>query len=110
MRNEMYDKIQSIREDYRQKMNYSTSAAQKAAAEEDMSLSAMHSSDAERYREAFAALNRVFRAIDAEESKQGLSTIDLGWPHGCRDASSCNRHEQCMYVGCRWQGREIKPL
>lgn len=66
MEDVLYDKISAIREEYRQKMNSHTDAAQRAAAEERMDDCSENSTAAERYREAFFALNRVFTVIDAD--------------------------------------------
>lgn len=29
------------------------------------------------------------------------------WPTGCQDTGSCEKHRDCMYLGCRWQGRDV---
>jgi hypothetical protein len=60
----LYQKLSAIRDEYRQKMNSYTDAAQRAAAEDEMDVCAENSTAAERYREAFAALNRVFKVIE----------------------------------------------
>lgn len=60
----LYQRLSAIREEYRQKMNSHTDAAQRAAAEEQMDACSDNSTAAERYREAFAALNRVFKVIE----------------------------------------------
>ena len=51
----IYDRYQNIREEYRRKMNDATSAAQMAAGSDDMTACSLYSTQAERYREAFAA-------------------------------------------------------
>jgi len=29
------------------------------------------------------------------------------WPMGCEDPDSCHRHQNCMYMKCIWQGKDM---
>lgn len=59
-----HEDMRILRDEYRGKMNRSTDAAQRAAAQEDMAAASICSTEAERYREAFAALNRAIQIIE----------------------------------------------
>lgn len=60
----IYNKLNDLRNEYRLKMNRSAEAAQEAAQKEEMHVVSMCSTDSERYREAFHALNRAIQMID----------------------------------------------
>jgi hypothetical protein len=62
---EIYKKLSGLREEYRQKMNRSADAAAVAAQKEEMDIVSVCSTESERYREAFHALNRAIQLIDA---------------------------------------------
>lgn len=61
----LYTELNKLRGEYRDKMNRSAEAAQVAAQTEDMHVVSMCSTDSERYREAFHALNRAIQIIEA---------------------------------------------
>lgn len=60
----IYKQLNDLREEYRNKMNRSAEAAQTAAQTEQMHIVSMCSTDSERYREAFHALNRAIQMLD----------------------------------------------
>jgi hypothetical protein len=60
----IYNKLNELRNEYRIKMNKSSDAAQIAAQSEEMDIVSLHSTESERYREAFHALNRAIKIID----------------------------------------------
>lgn len=67
----LYADLQSLRETFRRKMNKSGEAAQKAAAEDDdMAIVSMHSTDSERFRTAFVALNQAIKIVDDYFAKE----------------------------------------
>lgn len=59
MEREVYESLNAIREEYRQKMNAAGNRAQCAAAIDDMAEASVASTESERYREAFHAMNRA---------------------------------------------------
>lgn len=62
----LYGKLSELRNEYRLKMNRSAEAAAIEAQKKDnMHAVSMCSSESERYREAFHALNRAFQIIEA---------------------------------------------
>lgn len=73
MDDSLYEKLNELRNEYRMKMNRSADAAQEAAQKEEMQIVSMCSTDSERYREAFHALNRAFQIIDNAEAATALS-------------------------------------
>lgn len=62
---ELYSKLNTLRDEYRTKMNRCAEAAQKAAATEDMDECSRQSTESERNREAFHALNRAIAIVDS---------------------------------------------
>lgn len=64
MSDSLYAELNKLRDEYRGKMNRSADAAQVAAQKEEMHVVSMCSTDSERYREAFVALNRAIQIID----------------------------------------------
>ncbi len=62
----IFGKLSELRNEYRLKMNRSADAAQAAAQTEEMDLVSLHSTESERYREAFHALNRAISIVDGQ--------------------------------------------
>lgn len=60
----LHERISALREEYRCKMNAAADKAQVAAAEDRMVDVSEHSSESERMREAFVALNRVMQIVE----------------------------------------------
>jgi hypothetical protein len=44
-------------------------------------------------------------AVNAALHKKGQAAA---WPVGCHSANSCDRHQQCMYVNCKYENQDIK--
>jgi phage shock protein A len=65
----LYSEFSAIRENYRRLMNKATDRAQTAAANEDMDECSKSSTEAERYREVFHALNQMQPIIERAESR-----------------------------------------
>ena len=61
----LYERLNALRDEYRQKMNGAGDRAQRAAAIDDMAEASIASTESERYREAFHALNRAIDAASA---------------------------------------------
>lgn len=55
----------ALRQEYRSKMNKASDAAVEAAGVDEMDKVSMFSTEAERMREAFMALNRAIAIVDA---------------------------------------------
>lgn len=60
----LYQPLNSIRTEYRLRMNRSADLAAEFAAEDDMQSVSEHSTESERCREAFQAMNRAIFAVD----------------------------------------------
>jgi len=60
----LWDELNEIREGYRRRMVEATSKAQQCAGEEDMEGCSIYSTEAERLREAFAALSQAIRVAE----------------------------------------------
>jgi len=60
----IYGVLNSLRAEYRGKMNKATDEAQKAAQSEEMDKVSLYSTESERYREAFHAMNRAIQLLD----------------------------------------------
>lgn len=61
----LYAPLSELREKYRQQMNAAAEKAQRFAAADEMDRVSEFSSESERKREAFSALNQVIRIVDA---------------------------------------------
>jgi len=61
---EVYKKLRELRNEYRIKMNRSAEAASVAAQKDEMDTVSICSTESERYREAFHAINRAIQIID----------------------------------------------
>ena len=77
----LYDQLSAIRNEYRKRMNDATNQAQEYAAKEDMEKVSVFSTEAERMREAFAAMNRAVAIIEKFEvtdamQDEGFAAID----------------------------------
>jgi hypothetical protein len=66
MSDELYAKLNALRDEYRRRMNAAASSAQEAAATDEMDKVSEFSTDSERMREAFHALNRAIAIVQAE--------------------------------------------
>jgi hypothetical protein len=66
MSDALFQRLQELRETYRRKMNKASDQAEKKAAEGDMAEVSISSTESERYREAFAALNQAIKIVDEE--------------------------------------------
>lgn len=64
MADDLYAKLNSLRDEYRRDMNNSTSKAQEYAQLEDMETVSEWSSRAARKQEAFSALNRAIKLVE----------------------------------------------
>ncbi len=62
----IYKQLSDLRNEYRVKMNISADAAQVAAQTEEMDKVSLYSTESERYREAFHALNRAIQIVDGQ--------------------------------------------
>jgi len=62
---QLFDALSALREKYRQQMNTAAEKAQQFAATDEMDRVSEFSSESERKREAFSALNQVIRIVDA---------------------------------------------
>ncbi len=64
MPDDLYRSLNSIRSEFRMRMNRSSDLAEEFAARGDMASVSEHSSESERCREAFGAMNRAINAAD----------------------------------------------
>jgi hypothetical protein len=71
----LYSKLNGLREEYRRKMNAASDKAQHHAAIDEMDEVSRSSTESERYREAFYALNR---AIDIVDAAAVLAKVEAG--------------------------------
>ena len=62
---ELYIPLSELREEYRRAMNQAAAKAQQFAQSEEMDRVSEFSTEAERKREAFTALNRAIAIVDA---------------------------------------------
>lgn len=61
------DQLGELREEYRQAMNKAAAEAQRFASEDEMDRVSEFSTESERKREAFVALNRAIKIVDAAQ-------------------------------------------
>jgi vacuolar-type H+-ATPase subunit D/Vma8 len=61
----IYEPLNELREKYRQQMNAAADKAQQFAATEEMDRVSEFSSESERKREAFMALNQAIKIVDS---------------------------------------------
>jgi len=66
MNDALYVKLNALRDEYRAGMNKAADEAQRYAQEEDMEKVSLFSTESERKREAFHALNRAISILDSE--------------------------------------------
>ena len=76
-----------LREEYRRKMNNACDMAQQAAQTEEMDKVSLYSTESERNREAFHALNRAIALVDAHADTSAL----LASPRQEEDAQASPR-------------------
>ena len=62
-RDGLYRKLDALRDEYRRKMNAAADKAQEFAGAEEMDNVSMFSTESERMREAFMALNRAIKIV-----------------------------------------------
>ncbi|MHB1310524.1 MAG: hypothetical protein ACYC3L_00810 [Gemmatimonadaceae bacterium] len=62
-RDGLYRKLDALRDEYRRKMNAAADKAQEFAATEEMDNVSIFSTESERMREAFMALNRAIKLV-----------------------------------------------
>ena len=74
----IYELLSKIREEYRQQMNAAAEKAQQFAASDEMDRVSEFSTESERKREAFSALNRVIRVIRAIDEALSVPSTDRG--------------------------------
>lgn len=65
MPDDLYAALNAIRSEYRLRMNRAADLAETAAASGDMASVSQHSSESERCREAFNAMNRAVNTADS---------------------------------------------
>ena len=63
-RDGLYRKLDALRDEYRRKMNAAADKAQEFAAADEMDNVSMFSTESERMREAFMALNRAIKIVN----------------------------------------------
>jgi len=61
----LYASLSAIRDEYRKRMNTATDAAQRYASKEEMDKVSEFSTEAERAREAFNAVNRSIATVES---------------------------------------------
>lgn len=44
----------------------------------------------------------------AEPNIHQPHALSQGWPAGCHSPNSCNRHQRCMYVNCKFENTDIR--
>lgn len=66
MADSLYSKLNSIREEYRHKMNVAADRAQQHAAIGEIDEVSISSTESERYREAFSAINLAIAIVEAD--------------------------------------------
>lgn len=70
----IYEPLSALREKYRREMNAAAEKAQQFAAIDEMDRVSEFSSESERKREAFVALNQAMKIIEAVVSSQQGNT------------------------------------
>ena len=68
MSDELYNKLNALREQHRRKMNAAADRAERMAAEGEMGEVSISSTESERHREAFMALNHAIAIVEADAS------------------------------------------
>lgn len=66
MSDALYSKLNALRDQHRRKMNAAADRAQRHAAVDEMDEVSISSTESERHREAFAALNQAIAIVEAE--------------------------------------------
>jgi hypothetical protein len=64
IRDEVYEKLDALRTEYRTEMNRKTDMVHVAAQDDDMENVSLYSTEAERARTAFNALNRAIKIVE----------------------------------------------
>lgn len=67
----LYETLNGLRDEYRKKMNGAAAQAQQFAQTEEMDRVSEFSSESERNREAFVALNRAIKIVDVHFEQGG---------------------------------------
>lgn len=70
MSDALYAKLNALREEYRRKMNAAADKAERHAAIGEMGWVSVASTESERYREAFSALNQAISIVEADATSQ----------------------------------------
>jgi hypothetical protein len=66
MSDTLYASLNRIREEYRRKMNAAADIAERKAAAGEMDEVSISSTESERHRAAFEAMNRAIKAVETE--------------------------------------------
>jgi hypothetical protein len=65
----LYQRLNAVREEYRRRMNAAADTAERAASEGDMKEVSIASTESERNREAFEAMNRAIAIVEQERDE-----------------------------------------
>jgi len=71
MTDDLYAKLNALREQHRRKMNAAGDRAERMAAEGEMGEVSISSTESERHREAFQALNQAIAIVEGDAADGG---------------------------------------